>query len=189
MVTFILSTTGGMDWGDPYRAIAITGHDDDIVFMAFVLFFHIALMNIILGVFVQEVMKSFEPDPVDKAHDVVIAERSFSEAIFKLVSKGQRHDDGTMTWEEWLRVKKDHRLMEVLQYLGLQEHHVSIFFTMLSKRSDCDGAVRITDFVQGCMRLKGTASCFDMHALLFEFGALRDIVLQERAGRAKLTHN
>jgi chemotaxis signal transduction protein len=72
-------------------------------------------------------------------------------------------------------------LKELLEMLGFRADHVHEFFMILweeADESDADG-VDIESFVQGCLRLRGMATSFDMNTVLFKLGSVSHLMLQE----------
>merc|ERR1712232_877895 len=63
-------------------------------------------------------------------------------------------------------------MRDLLELMGFQYHDFMDFFELVSSQSETDdNSVEIESFVDGCMRLKGAATSFDMKSLMME---LRD---------------
>merc|ERR1711920_591183 len=62
MLTLYKATTGGDDWSLSYNAISNTGWVASIVYLFFVAFMQIALVNIITGIFVDTALQKLAPD-------------------------------------------------------------------------------------------------------------------------------
>merc|ERR1712196_267525 len=59
--------------------------------------------------------------------------------------------------------------------MGFRVHDVVAFFRQMAER-DPDKKVNIDRFVKGCMRLKGTSSCFEMQSVIVLIENLREVV-------------
>merc|ERR1740130_789488 len=63
IMSLIQATTGGNDWNIFYKAVAPTGSTNSALFIFFIGFFQIALLNVLTGIFVENAMKLAQPDP------------------------------------------------------------------------------------------------------------------------------
>jgi len=62
MLTLYKACTGGDDWSGPYRIAAASGELPAILFIFFIAFMQIAVLNILTGIFVEKAMKLAQPD-------------------------------------------------------------------------------------------------------------------------------
>jgi len=74
---------------------------------------------------------------------------------------------------------REGRLPRLLSLIGLQKQHARDFFALLSSQS-ADGTVEVESFVTGCMKLKGSATSFDLHMLKVDVRSVRDQLKQLR---------
>jgi hypothetical protein len=174
MITLYKAVTGGADWegfydnadGDPM--LSETSTINAGLFLFFVFFIQIALLNILTGIFVENAMKLAQPD-----RDALAVERrkqDLSEAseLKRLCTSMQVDTDntGTISVDEF-RQSLNSKLKAYFAIMGLDIKDAEMFFEMLSSMSD-NQEVAIDDFVIGCMKLKGTATSLDLQSLIFE---------------------
>merc|ERR1711920_82082 len=82
-------------------------------------------------------------------------------------------DDGYLTRDDFLRGLRGTKIPYQLEDLGLTVDNVTDFFGVLQRNSPEDGGkVRIKNFVHGVMRLKGSASSYDMQEMRAEVYAI-----------------
>merc|ERR1712176_875739 len=62
MLTLFMSATGGDDWAKFYDVVVKTGGLNTTVFIVFIAFFQIAVLNILTGIFVDNAVKFAKPD-------------------------------------------------------------------------------------------------------------------------------
>jgi len=66
MLSLFEACSGGQDWGEYYRSIAVTGWANAGVFLFFIAFFFLAVFNIVTSVFVEKVIALAQPDIEDR---------------------------------------------------------------------------------------------------------------------------
>merc|ERR1712032_941916 len=107
----------------------------------------------------------------------MLDEQQTETALTALCKAADTDGNGRIGLEEW------HEAFDALTHhsffdtLGLRSHDVAEFFTILVNRSE-DQQASIKEFVKGCLRLRGTASCFDSLAILTDLQGLRQETLQ-----------
>jgi hypothetical protein len=195
MMTLWQAVSGGDDWSNPYNAISLTGSMGAVVFVAFITFTSIALLNIITGLFVESAMQNLSPNREKQALEHEQEEQAYADELKKLclaVDFDQTKKLTRKQFEDGLRKEKIPRL---LMLLGLNKEHVKQFFDALAhytekerirtgspERPRSKQEVDIHGFVQGCMRLRGTATSFDLQLVILEIkemGAANHMFLNE----------
>jgi hypothetical protein len=180
--SFVLASTGGKDWGDFYFYLASTDTLNQYIFLFFIAFIQLALLNIILGIFVDTAMKSLEPDPVQKAQNYHEEERHLKVQLHHLCNEVDARKTGKFTEAEWQEHVERGRVGSYLALLGFHPQDVHQLFDIVSKRSDpAGGAVDIDDLVRACIALKGTASRFDLVSVRSELTEMKELLLKEPA--------
>merc|ERR1712125_121703 len=82
------------------------------------------------------------------------------------------NQDGYLDKNEFARYLKHGKLGAYLSVLGLDIREAEVFLKVLTKAA-ADAPIHIEDFVEGCLRMKGTATSLDMQALIFETKLIR----------------
>merc|ERR1712032_216507 len=180
MQSLVLASTGGQDWGEYFNNLESTGGLNQFIFMVFILFVHLALLNIILGIFVDCAMKSLEPDDFERAHFNTVEERRAQQELRALCDEVDVDHTGIMTSSQWKLCIEDQRMTAYLDMLGFPRCHLDDLFHMLCTSQEARGEVVVVeDFVRGCMRMRGTASSFDMNTVKFEVSAVKELLVEE----------
>lgn len=162
MLTLYMAATGGDDWAVFYNVIVSTGTFNAVVFIVYVGFIEIAVMNILTGLFVESAMKLAQPDQDIKALEVCRAEVSQQQQLMRLCTELDADGSGTLTKEEFSRHMKDGKLKYFLATLGLDIRDAERFFEILD---DTNSEIDIGLFVDACMKLKGNATSIDLQDL------------------------
>jgi hypothetical protein len=148
-----------------------------MIFLWVVAFTQIALLNIILGVFVDRAMKCMTVGPEELALEYIELERKHDHELSDIIhTVGDLNGDGKLNAREWQRALQQGEVAAYLEMMGLRIENVIDFFHSLE---DENGDVDIARFVRGCIRMKGAASSFDMNVMMREMQQLTG-VLDER---------
>jgi uncharacterized membrane protein len=174
MFTLVKSITGGDDWSQAYNVIAQTGEFGAALFIFFIAFFLIAVMNLITGFFVESAMECLQPDMEKLAVEKIKQEFEHASELERLCLAVDDDQSGALTQSQFKDGIEKGKIPRLLMLLGLNKEHVLKFFDTLALNGGGKGQgleereVNIHSFVQGCMRLKGAATNFDLQLLSVE---------------------
>jgi len=143
-----------------------------MVFVFHIILIQCSLVNIVTAMFVEQAMKRMSGDNHQKALEHSMLEMQLGKEFRQLcleLSKDYCDRISHAEWEDFFSKPTSHSYLEML---GLRSHDVLEYFKALSHTSD-DGTVDIDEFVSGCLRMKGTASCFETQALLAEIRSIK----------------
>jgi hypothetical protein len=174
-LTLFKASTGGRDWAIAYEVISQTGWMGSMIYLMFIAFTQLALINIITGIFVESAVQTLRPDRETIVTEQLRLEREHANELEKLCCQVDKDGNGKISPDEFEKsLERGGRIPKLLLLLGLSRHHVIEFFQTLSHISEEeDGEVDIATFVTGCMQLKGAATNFDVQMLHAELkGAL-----------------
>jgi len=167
ILTLFLSVTGGQDWEHYYWQIERTGVMSVVLFIFFIAFMQIALMNILTGLFVESAMKLAAPDRENLALELRRTLMSEAETLWRFCKEMDVDGSGTISAEEFRAQMENDRFKAHLQVMGLCIQDAEIFFNMMLAADEAE-EVDIECFVYGCMRLKGHATSIDLQSLVYQ---------------------
>lgn len=186
MLSLWASLTGGNDWWFYYEALESTGPLAPALFLFFIAFSQIALLNILTGIFVESAMKLAEPDAQARAIELQ-QERLRQESDLRAICHELDADKtGTISLREFQNSLRSTKLTNYLDYLGIDMDQTKHLFYLLSEATS-DQTVEIEKFVQGIVRMKGSANNIGMQRLTFEVLLSRRILQTALAGPPKPT--
>merc|ERR1711865_678167 len=87
---------------------------------------------------------------------------------------------GHITWEEFKESLQHKKVVGYLEHLGLEVDNARYVFQLLDTHGT--GEVHSESFVDGCMRLRGTAKSIDVAIVLFE-SRKTQLALQELSAK------
>jgi len=175
MMTLYMTATGGDDWAVFYSVIKQTGFFNAALFIAYIGFVEIAVMNVLTGLFVESAMKLAQPDQESCAFEARRAENAQRLQLMQLCEDLDKNASGTLTKQEFSKSMENGTLKYFLATLGLDIRDFGRFFELLDFTG---GEIEIGLFVDACIKLKGAATNVDLQSL-----ALKTVQLQRSQSR------
>merc|ERR1719330_1768093 len=162
----IMCITGGVDWNDVMKPLSRIHWFYEMVFVMYILFVVIGVLNVLTGIFVE---RAQELSGLDR--DLVIQGEMKRNEAFLAEMKGifeEADTDGSnsISWEEFKQYLKNQEVKAYLASHQLDAHDAKTLFDILDLDNEED--ISIEEFIMGCMRLKGRARSVDVVALLEE---------------------
>jgi len=181
--TLFKAITGGINWSEISDALDLAGTSWVILFAFFIAFAYLAVLNIITGVVCTTAIESAntDQDMVVQAH--LARKEKYVTDLEEVFYRIDQNNTGSITFREFEEVMKDpenersqpwKRSLEKAQ-LDIQTVFDAMDITTdtawhLFRLLDCDETHRIdlSTFVEGCLRLQGTAKTMDLKMLTYE---------------------
>jgi len=179
-VSLFSAVTGGNDWYYYAGILRRLGQDEHdltgeiylMVFAFYVAFCTIGLLNVVTGIFVDsavttrtedEVVDAFKDEMNNRQQEV---RRIFTEAVG---GDDESHHHGmkaTLTYEQLKEQLDNPWVKAYFSGLEIDPNEAAIIFTLMD--TDHNGRVSIDEFIDGTMKLKGSAKSVDMLLLMFD---------------------
>jgi len=181
MLTCFKAAMGGDDWSTYFSLLEVTGTAGSCLFLFFIVFMQIALLNILTGIFVERAMKLARPESEDLAIEQRMQEMRDKEDLYKLFGEtGQ-----VITAQGFLDTLRDESTLARLSVLGLDIRDPSLFFARVQSMAGSAGSrgeVDVDLLVDFCLKWKGVATSLDYQSVAFEAEAIgrRVEVLESR---------
>jgi hypothetical protein len=174
--TCFKSTLGGIDWEIASYALSELGVGYVLVFVLFIVFVYLAVLNVISGLFIQSSIREAESDLEN-----MIAEKKHDKD--KLITRlkaifAHMDDEGSEELTmEMVESCMNHPDMQNL--LMAMEVEASDAWTLLKLLdADGNGQINCEEFVMGCLQLRGPAKSIHIAELQTECKWLRDQMVQ-----------
>jgi hypothetical protein len=176
MRTLTMSTTGGFDWETIEIALKPVGLPATYVFWFFIMFFQIAIWNVVTSTFIEKALRIAQPDPMAVLLDTYHRERKDKAKLRSLFSRLDENNSGTITRPQFRKMQRMPEFRSFLLSLGLDLKEAETFFTMVCH--SIDGQQRpelaLDDIIAACFRIRGSASSMDLHILRYELKMLAE---------------
>jgi hypothetical protein len=166
------TSSGGEGWPTFYDLLEPTGTLNQAFVLFFVFFSQIAILNIILGIFVDDAMRCMESSKEEAIFEHAEQQREIAANIEALCLEADTSGCGKLSRDEWANAIRKGSMQSYLDIVGLRVCNVLEFFEIMAAQSP-HGEVDIRHFVKGCMRARGDASRFDMQVVRNEVDAMR----------------
>merc|ERR1740121_986568 len=101
MLHLFMCSTGGNDWSVYYEPLEPTGTINCGIFCFFIVFTQIALLNIILGIFVDDAMKNMMAEKDERALHHAEEQRQTARELRELCEELDTNGDNMLSMEEW----------------------------------------------------------------------------------------
>lgn len=174
MLHLFMCVTGGSDWSDYYFPLEPTGVINSMLFLLFVAFTQIALLNIILGIFVDSAMKNIEADKEETAEKHAEEQQNMANDLRALCYEMDGNGDGKLSTVEWRHAIKKPKVKKYLEMMNFRVSEVKEFLDHMCLDATED-TIHIDLFVDSMMRFRGSSSCFDMQMVLQALNELKDL--------------
>jgi hypothetical protein len=170
-MTLFMTVFGGEDWGEFYAALLPMGGRCHYLYIGFVAFSNLALLNIVTGFFVERAVKISQPDVHQLAEERFTEEREYAMELRRLFGLADKDGDGLADKEELENMVREGRIINYLRYLNIDpawsKRHLMSIFDEVAERApgdDFDGvsAVSITALVERVMAVRGFARSTDI---------------------------
>jgi voltage-gated sodium channel len=169
MLSLYLASTGGKDWGTFYDILEPCGSLTCMLYLFFIAFTQIAVMNILTGIFVENAMKHAEPDKDSRYLDMLRQQTHEVKALFALCKEIDVDNSGTISMTEVTRMlhEEDSSFRKHFFEMGLRPLEIECFFEMMTAAGSGD-AVELGHFVHGITKMRGQATSIDLQRLLYQ---------------------
>ena len=169
VVTLFQSSTSGVDWNEPYKALHYTGTVMPLAFLAYVAFVFISVWNIVTSTFVEKALKLAQPDV-----DMLILEQQLQDfedckmlsKLFRNMGPKDAEGSGRIGMEEFSRLVETYEFRSYLQTKGIDIKNAETFFKMLVELQG-EHTLDAATFANACVRMKGAATSIDLQTVMF----------------------
>eukprot|EP00439_Symbiodinium_sp_Y106_P036396 s716_g4.t1 len=178
MLTLLGCTTGGEDWIDIHRLVSETGSIPAGMLVFFIVFFTLAVYNIVMTSFIDRAVKSTRPTMAENLERKQAEDQIFAVQLYQMLFEVDWDGDGAPLPTCCVKIRghisidefreamgSENQLAAFLKFHGLDIKDCTTFFAMLSPSAT---SVSFLDFVQACCRMRGSASSMDVSLVSFE---------------------
>merc|ERR1719329_853152 len=168
-LTLYFALSGGGDWEPLAAPLREAGPVYYSLFLFFIAFSSIAVLNVLTGMFVDAAMKVVD---VDESN--VVQEKTSSPPVQKYrkflhdMSQGNKLEPQKIMTDEFAKGIKDDEHVAFFNAVEIHEEDAWRVFKMLEFQDSCN----IDDFIDGCLKVKEDIKGIDMVALKAELKRL-----------------
>eukprot|EP00930_Biecheleria_cincta_P004229 TRINITY_DN105128_c0_g1_i1.p1 TRINITY_DN105128_c0_g1~~TRINITY_DN105128_c0_g1_i1.p1 ORF type:complete len:617 (+),score=120.30 TRINITY_DN105128_c0_g1_i1:52-1902(+) len=167
MLTLLLIITNGTDWGVQFHALYEIHWFVAYTLLIYVAFSVFAVLNVMTGTFCQFAIDSANRDQDLMVHSMMVTQQRQKELIRRLWNTMKTiGEDGEISLYDFEARFQEPEVVSFFQCLEIDMSDAwSLFKLMTPKRN---GTLNVDEFVEGCLRLKGTAKKIDVAVMMQE---------------------
>jgi len=163
MVCLFMCVTGGKDWGYIMHALSACSPVYAIALVVYIFVTMIGIMNIITGIFVDSAtLVSFKDQDIVVQNEVEKQKRCAD----KLKQWFRDAQKSMLSWEDLSDALRHEKVNTCFAALDLEVAQAKKLYELLDVEDTNE--VQIETFVDGCMRLRGSARSVDLAMLVYQ---------------------
>lgn len=166
IISLYMAMSGGEDWSYLMHALKPLPVEYTLLFLGFVTFAILALLNVITAVFVGTAMQRSQNDRELIVQQELEHKGELIAIMTQVFDELDSSNCGELCLEEFEKHMDDEKIMAYLRYLEIDVSQVRTLFRLLDV--DQTGYVDLDEFVNGVMRLKGGATSMDLAVLKYQ---------------------
>lgn len=180
MLSLFQASTGGEDWAYVSAPLMHVGLVWYFVFIGYIAFFLLVVMNAITSLFVEATRTRAARDDIMAINLELEEKDKYIEQLQDFFRELLPDEDGRISAEEFANAMWDPRLQVFAASLGIDVYDALAFFKTLS--GNLHRTIDLDTFVVGCIKLRGEAKAVDMYALFAEQKEMTTKVTKRIAG-------
>eukprot|EP00812_Abedinium_dasypus_P004557 NODE_1567_length_1111_cov_177.607008.p1 GENE.NODE_1567_length_1111_cov_177.607008~~NODE_1567_length_1111_cov_177.607008.p1 ORF type:complete len:326 (+),score=112.50 NODE_1567_length_1111_cov_177.607008:3-980(+) len=163
MYTLFLSATSGQDWGEVSNELLHAGFVPAMIFMSYVAFVTLCVLNVITGLFVEKVSLCMLRD-MDYMHISDTSQRmELIEGITRLFMEADENGNGSIDIHEFKKYLEGSVAQSYLRSrLGIDLDVVELDTLFIFLDHDRNGTISLEEFVDGLAHVSGPARQVDL---------------------------
>lgn len=163
MLALFWSISGGLSWNEAMRPLSY--HGFDVLALGFFLYISLtvfSVMNILTGVFVNSATTAVSNE----------SDKKMIKALWSFFEDADKDGSGHLTAVEFQKaLSNSDTLKDCLQSLDIGADHALSLFNLLDV--DGSGEIEINEFVQGCIKFRGTVKAIDFATFIVDWNSLK----------------
>eukprot|EP00929_Paragymnodinium_shiwhaense_P024892 TRINITY_DN15193_c0_g1_i1.p1 TRINITY_DN15193_c0_g1~~TRINITY_DN15193_c0_g1_i1.p1 ORF type:complete len:709 (-),score=183.55 TRINITY_DN15193_c0_g1_i1:1254-3380(-) len=166
MVTLWAAISSGNDWmlyGNLLRSLEF-GELYLLMFMFYVAFCTVGLLNVVTGIFVDSAVCTRTEDEVVAGYNEDL--KRTTEEIRRIFEEADADESGTLSFKELCIHLQEPRVRAYFAGLDIDPSEARTIFTLLD--TDGSGELTFEELLSGTMKLKGKARSIDMISLMYD---------------------
>uniref|UniRef100_A0A7S4SS32 EF-hand domain-containing protein n=1 Tax=Alexandrium monilatum TaxID=311494 RepID=A0A7S4SS32_9DINO len=160
MQTMFMSITGGLSWVEVLDGLSQIDGLYHIVYMFYVGFVQICVLNIVTGVFVDTVHQMYQPERSEMIEKEAAKRKSILQKLTSLLEEADSDGSGSITWEEFHEFTQDPHMQMYLSAHEIDITQAREIFNLIDHTGQ--GEVQIDEFVISLLEFRGAAKGSDV---------------------------
>eukprot|EP00930_Biecheleria_cincta_P029725 TRINITY_DN20648_c0_g1_i1.p1 TRINITY_DN20648_c0_g1~~TRINITY_DN20648_c0_g1_i1.p1 ORF type:complete len:356 (+),score=65.60 TRINITY_DN20648_c0_g1_i1:141-1208(+) len=164
VASLVQAMLNGVSWKEMVDALVHVDAISVALLFAYVLFSHLAVLNVVTGVFIDNALENKKAQRDYKIEQKLDQAADFERDVKGFFTAIDKDDTGSVSLYE-LQLATQHPVLNAyFEALGFNVDDAERMFRLLDE--DGSGEIAINEFLRGCMRLKGQASAVDLFKVM-----------------------
>jgi len=167
-VSLFSAITGGNDWMSYGENLILLDEESHIYFLLFLFYIGfclVGMLNVVTGIFVDSAVCTRTEDEVVDSYTEDLTRTS--EEVRRIFQQADEDGSGVLTQAEFEKCLEGNQWVAAyFSGLDIDTSDASTIFTLMD--IDGSGELSIDEFVEGTMKLKGSAKSIDIFSLMFD---------------------
>jgi voltage-gated sodium channel len=164
MVSLFCAVTGGNDWMMYGELLRHLGEQYFLLFMFYVYFIVIGLLNVVTGIFVDSAVCTRTDDEIVECF--TDNQRRVQAEVKRIFKHADSDKSGTLTYQELENHLHNSWVKAYFAGIDMDASEAGSMFTIMDL--DGSGEVDVDEFVDGCLKMKGYAKSIDVMAMMYD---------------------
>jgi len=164
--TLFKAICGGVDWEVVAEPLSDLGWIYVTIFMIYIAFMYFAVLNVVVGVFCNSAIENANKDQDAVVSEHIREKNQYVTMLKTLFQDVESMNYGVITLHDLEKSFQNPDIMAWFAALGLEVSDAWTLFKLLDTQER--GVIEIEDFVEGCLKLKGSARSLDMARMMYE---------------------
>jgi len=164
-LSLFMAMSGGEDWAVFLRQLSIMPFEYTLLFLVFVTFAILALLNVVTAVFIDAALRRSQNDRELAVQQELESKDELVSIIQEVFMELDTNQSGALSIEEFQQHIEDEKIQAIFRSRQIDLGQVQTLFFLLDV--DETGDVDMDEFVQGVLRLKGGATSMDLAVLTY----------------------
>lgn len=176
ILSLYLAITGGQDWGEVYKVISPIGPMYSYVFLGFIGFCQISLLNILTGIFVENALTHSQPTKEQLALEKHKEEFALNSELQRQIEALDPDGDGRVPLDDFFLGVVGSPLHVYLDSIDVSVQELKDFvklFCANKKGETGERTISVQSLIHGCTLVRGNARNLDMQRVLVDLKGIR----------------
>lgn len=182
--TLFQAMSGGISWGEVANPLGDLGVLYEVMFNVYITFVVFAVMNVVTGIFCQNAIECAAKDEEEVIAEQMDAQGEYVARLQKLFTNLNEYNDGEVTIDDFLNHMENPKVQAYFSAMGLDAADAQTIFRVLD--TDNGGSVEMSEFISGCLKIRGPAKRLDIAEMSTRLGTLEKQLLRLSAKDAPI---
>lgn len=176
MFTLFKAIAGGVSWHEVVEPLGIIGWVWVGVFVGFIAFTFLAVLNVVTGVFCQSAIESAQQDKDIATMQLMAAKGMYVETVKRLFDDMDADASGAISIHEFESYLQHEKFQAYFASLDIDASDVWSLFKLMD--SDRTGTIDLEEFVGGCLQLRGQAKAVQIAKMSYDQNLVRKMLVE-----------